>query len=79
MGLMTRPAAARRSRTSAEEKTRTNALAAPPVKRRLKNADIDDGKPTIPVERALSAKAPRNQTRRPPGRAAREAAKAPKR
>jgi len=72
-----RPAAASRSSTRVEAKTRTNALATPATKRSPRNTGYDVVRPIAPVESALTASAARNQWRLLPGSFADVEARAP--
>ena len=74
-----RPAALRRSSTSAEAKTSTNALATPPAKRSVRKAAVDEVKAMAPVVRELTIKARRSQLRREPGMVGVAASSAPAR
>jgi hypothetical protein len=46
----------RRSHTSAEAKTSTNAQATPPAKRNVRKATVDKAKAMVPVVRELTIK-----------------------
>ena len=72
-----RPAAARRSRMSAEAKTSPKALATPPTKRRTRNAAGDDVRPIAAVVAALTASAMMSHRRREPATNGVAASRAP--
>jgi hypothetical protein len=74
-----RPAAASRSRTSAEAKTSPNALARPPAKRSSRNAAVEETKAIAPVVRALTISPASSQRRREPDTADVAATSAPAR
>ena len=57
---------------------RTNALAAPPMNRRIRNGPMVAANPMPPVVIALAASEPSSQTRREPGRLGIAASNAPK-